>query len=58
MKEFTKAYRRHRLAATARGEDFMSFAVAEARLRTALIPLLVGGKQAITQSLFAEVFER
>jgi hypothetical protein len=58
LKEFTRAYRRHRLAATARGEGFMSFAVAEARLRLALIPLLVGGETVgPTQSLFANIFD-
>jgi hypothetical protein len=30
MKEFTRAYRRHRIAASMRGEGFMSFKVAEA----------------------------
>jgi hypothetical protein len=59
MKEFTKAYRRHRLAATARGEGFMSFAVAETRLRLALIPLLIGGGTVgPTQSLFANIFDQ
>jgi hypothetical protein len=43
MKEFTKAYRLRRIAAKARGEGFMSFKVAELRLRRALIPYLVGG---------------
>jgi hypothetical protein len=38
MKEFTKAYRRHRLAAADRGEGFMTFKIAEARLRKALTP--------------------
>jgi hypothetical protein len=57
MREFTKAYRRRRLAAAARGEGFMSFKVAELRLRRSLIPLLLnGGQPAIGQSLFAEIF--
>jgi hypothetical protein len=57
MKEFTKAYRRHRLAAAASGKGFMSFAIAE--LRRALIPLLVGGRAiGPTSSLFAEIFDR
>jgi hypothetical protein len=57
LKEFTKAYRRHRLAAAERGEGFMSFGNAEARLRKALIPLLVGGQNVgPVQSLFAEIF--
>jgi hypothetical protein len=40
MREFTKTYKRRRLAAGLRGEGFMSYAVAELRLRRALIPLL------------------
>jgi hypothetical protein len=58
MKEFTKAYRRQRLAAAASGKGFMTFAVAELRLRRALIPLLIGGRAVgPTSSLFAEIFE-
>jgi hypothetical protein len=56
MKEFTKAYRLLRMAAKARGEGFMSFKVAELRLRRALIPYLVGGNTLGVRSLFAEVF--
>jgi hypothetical protein len=57
MREFTKTYKRRRLVATMRGEGFMSYAVAELRLRRALIPLLVnGGKPAVGQSLFASIF--
>ena len=59
MKEFTKAYRLRRIAAKARGEGFMSFKVAELRLRRALIPLLVNGRTiGPAQSLFAEIFDR
>jgi hypothetical protein len=35
MREFTRAYKRRRMAATARGEGFMSYGVAELRLRRA-----------------------
>jgi hypothetical protein len=57
MKEFTKTYKRRRMEAKANGLGFMSYAVAEARLRKALIPLLVGGRNVgSTQSLFAEIF--
>jgi hypothetical protein len=57
MKEFTRAYRRHRMAATARGEGFMPFATAELRFKRALIPLLMnGGQPLVGQSLFAEIF--
>jgi hypothetical protein len=56
MKEFTKAYRRHRLAAIARGEGFMSYGNAELRLRRALIPYLSGGRDVQAATLFADVF--
>jgi hypothetical protein len=58
MKEFTRAFRRRRLAAAANGQGFMSFAVAEARLRKALVPLLLGGNNIRVQSLFAAIFDR
>jgi hypothetical protein len=54
---FTKEYKRRRLAARERGEGFMTFKVAEARLRAALVPLLIGGKPVLGASLFAEVFK-
>jgi len=58
LREFTKTYKRRRLAAAERGEGFMSYANAERRLRLALIPLLVnGGKPAVGQSLFATIFD-
>jgi hypothetical protein len=57
MREFTKMYKRRRMAATARGEGFMSYAVAEARLRKALVQLLQGGgKPEAVASLFAQIF--
>jgi hypothetical protein len=58
MREFTRAYRRRRTEAAPNGQGFITYAVAEARLRRALIPLLVGGKQANAQSLFVEIFDR
>jgi hypothetical protein len=55
--EFTKEYRRRRLAAREAGEGFVTYKVAERRLKAALVPLLMnGGKPAVGQSLFAEVF--
>jgi hypothetical protein len=56
LKEFNRAYKRRRMAATARGEGFMTFKTAEARFKRALIPLLTGGKPVLGASLFAEVF--
>jgi hypothetical protein len=38
------------------GRGFMSYQSAEARLRRALIPLLQGGGNVQTTSLFADVF--
>jgi hypothetical protein len=58
LKEFLKAYRSRRLAAKARGEGFMSFPVAELRLRRAMISVLQnGGTPKVGTSLFAEVFD-
>jgi hypothetical protein len=57
MREFTRAYKRRRIEAAANGQGFMTYAVAEARLRKALIPLLVGGRNvASTQTMFAQIF--
>jgi hypothetical protein len=59
LKEFNRAYKKRRMAAATRGEGFMTYNVAEARLRLALIPLLVGGRNVgPVQSLFAEIFDR
>jgi len=51
-----KTYKQRRLAARERGESFVTFKVAEQRLRKALLPLLAGGKPVLGASLFAEVF--
>jgi hypothetical protein len=57
LKEFTRTYKRRRIAAAERGKGFMSYKVAELRFKRALIPLLMnGGKPAIGASPFAEVF--
>jgi hypothetical protein len=57
MKQFTKSYKARRLAARARGEGFLSYRVAQQRLRAALIPLLMnGGKPAAGATLFEQVF--
>jgi hypothetical protein len=58
LKEFTRTYKRMRIAAAERGEGFMSFSAAELRFKRALIPLLMnGGKPAIGSSLFATIFD-
>ena len=56
LKEFNRAYKRRRMAATARGEGFMTYKTATARLRNALVPLLTGGKPVVSGSLFAAIF--
>jgi hypothetical protein len=58
MREFTKMYKRRRMAATARGDGFMSFGNAELRFKRALIPLLQGGATVAPQSLFAAIFDQ
>ncbi|MEH2562075.1 hypothetical protein [Bradyrhizobium sp. AZCC 2289] len=49
LREFTGMYKQRRMAAAAQGQGFMTYQVAEARLRRALIPLLVGGHAAPMQ---------
>jgi hypothetical protein len=57
LREFTRAYKRRRIAAAERGEGFMSYGAALARLRRAMIPILQnGGKAVIGASIFAEIF--
>ena len=46
LREFNRAFKQRRIAATARGERFMTYKVAEGRLRLALIPLLMHGGRA------------
>jgi hypothetical protein len=55
LTEFNRQYKRERAAASERGEGFMPFSTAMARLRRALIPMLVGGGRPQV-GLFAEVF--
>ena len=58
LAEFNRQYKRRRMAAGLRGEGFMSFKIAMARLKRALIPILLGGGQpAIGATLFATVFD-
>jgi hypothetical protein len=57
LKEFTRTYKQRRIAAAERGEGFMSYGAALARLRQAMIPILMNnGKPVVGASLFAEVF--
>jgi hypothetical protein len=56
LREFNRAYKRRRMAATARGEGFMTFKTAEARLRNALVPLLQGNGNVHTATIFADIF--
>jgi hypothetical protein len=57
LAEFNKEYKRRRMAATARGEGFMTFATAMMRLRRALILMLINKQQIRqAQSFFDDVF--
>jgi hypothetical protein len=56
LREFSKTYRRRRIAAAERGEGFMSYQTAVRRLRLALVPILMNGGKPSAGSLFAEVF--
>jgi predicted transcriptional regulator len=57
LSDFKKAYRRRRLAATARGHSFMTYGNAQKRLRRVLIRKLTGQEEMHhTSTFFAEVF--
>ena len=57
LRDFNRAFKHRREAATMRGEGFMSYKAAEVRLRRALIPMLVNGRTIGAQSLlFEEIF--
>jgi hypothetical protein len=57
LKEFNRAFKEHRMAAMARGQGFMTYKVAQARLRRALVPLLANGRTiGPVQSLFEQIF--
>jgi hypothetical protein len=58
LREFNRAFKRRREAATMQGKGFMSYGAAASRLRKALIPMLAGARTASPQSLFAEIFDR
>jgi hypothetical protein len=58
LKEFNRAYKRRREAAFARGERFVKYKIALARLRSAMVPILMnGGNPVLGASLFAQVFD-
>jgi hypothetical protein len=57
LREFNRAFKQRRTAATMRGEGFMSYRAAESRLRKALVPMLVNGGT-IGRSLFEQIFGR
>jgi hypothetical protein len=52
-------YKRRRIEAKAAGQGFMTYKNAELRLRRALVPLLIGGRNVgSVQSLFAQIFDQ
>ena len=53
---FNQQYRQRRMEAVACGRGFMSWSAAMARLRAALIPLLIGNATVAPQSLFSQIF--
>jgi hypothetical protein len=58
LREFNRTYKARRQAAFARGERFMKYKVALARLRSAMVPILMNGGQAVIgQSIFAAIFD-
>jgi hypothetical protein len=58
LREFNRTYKARRQAAFARGEQFMKYNVALARLRSAMIPILQnGGNAVIGASIFAKAFD-
>jgi hypothetical protein len=59
LKEFNRMFKSRRMEATLNGQGFMTYAVAEARLRKALIPYLIGGRTiGPVQTLFEQIFDR
>jgi hypothetical protein len=56
LQEFNVRYKRGRAAALAEGRGFMTYAVASARLKIALVPHLIGRDTAPMQSLFEQIF--
>ena len=58
LREFNRAFKLRREAAMANGHRFTPYKVALARLRSAMIPVLMnGGQPTLGASLFATVFE-
>jgi hypothetical protein len=56
--EFNRAFKLRRMVATANGRGFMSYKIAQMRLRRALIPILVsGGADGAISFSFASIFE-
>jgi len=57
LAEFNREYRRRRMAATLRGEGYMSFTTAKARLHRAIIVRLVNKQAANSSAIFHAVFD-
>jgi hypothetical protein len=58
LKQFNRAFKARRKAAAANGTGFISYKLATARLRLALIPLLIGGQNVgPVESLFEKIFD-
>jgi hypothetical protein len=56
LREFNARYKRGRAAALAEGRGFMGYGVAMARLKAALIPMLISQSGKPMSSIFEQVF--
>jgi hypothetical protein len=57
LRTFNAEYKRRRMQAAANGQGFISFRLATARLRQAIVPHLIEGRS-INRSLFEQIFGR
>jgi hypothetical protein len=57
LRSFNAEYKRRRMQAAANGQGFISFRLATARLRQAIVPQLIEGRS-INRSLFEQIFGR
>jgi hypothetical protein len=57
LRSFNAEYKRRRMQAAANGQGFISFRLATARLRQAIVPHLIEGRS-INRSLFEQIFGR
>jgi hypothetical protein len=56
LQEFNSRYKRGRAGALAEGRGFMTYGIAMARLKAALVPHLIGQSAGSMQGLFEQIF--